>query len=34
MAVRPLLLTMKTNGYYISDRVIQRAGLEAGEDFE
>lgn len=32
--VQPLLLTMRTNGYYISDRVIQRACQEAGEDIE
>lgn len=30
-AVRPLLASMRSNGYYISDRVIQRACQMAGE---
>ena len=30
-AVRPLLLTMRQNGYYLSDRVIHRACQMAGE---
>ncbi|MBI4552268.1 MAG: DUF3368 domain-containing protein [Candidatus Latescibacteria bacterium] len=29
--VSPLLLAMRANGYYISDRVIQRACQMAGE---
>ena len=30
-AVKPLLLAMRQNGYYLSDRVIQRACHMAGE---
>jgi len=30
-AVRPLLETMKRRGYYLSDRLIERACREAGE---
>jgi predicted nucleic acid-binding protein len=30
-AVRPFLMSMRSNGYYISDRVIQRACQIAGE---